>query len=114
MDDGCVKMSLRLIERVFQLISLVLFGLVVYMLLQKITGHSPTIEDVLLGFIITQFSLFIAFAIHSAMFHGKVSEFMSNTKYRLNSLEQRMGGFENKMSSMENKIDRLLARSRNS
>lgn len=90
MVNRCVAMILKIIQRIFQVFTILMSLIIIYMLILKLTGHSPTVEDVLLAFVVTQFTLFIGFAIQSALFQGKVVEFMSNTRNELKYLRQKV------------------------
>ncbi|MBI4016967.1 MAG: hypothetical protein HY363_04725 [Candidatus Aenigmarchaeota archaeon] len=104
-------MSLKLFERIFQIIALVMFVIVTYMIGLKLTGHSPTVEDVLLGFAVTHFSLFIAFVVHSSVFQGRVTEFMSYTRIELRETKSKLHDLEQKIDRLqiiEHKLDKLM------
>ncbi len=79
----------KMLSRIFLAISVVMFIIVSYMLILKLTGHSPSAEEVLIGFSIAHFSAFMAFAFHSAVFQGKTTATLSHLRNDINELKNR-------------------------
>ncbi len=107
LGDGCVKMILKIVQRIFQFISIVMFFIVVYMLLLKITGHSPTVEDVLLAGMTIHIAAFIAFIVQSCLFQGRVSEFISHSKQFMSATITEIRNVRNEIATMNNRLTKI-------
>jgi hypothetical protein len=74
-----------LLSKIFLIITVVLSFLVIYMLIIKIIGHSPTVTEITLGIITVLLGAFISSGFHIYSQLGKVSENLKNVNRTLNS-----------------------------
>ncbi len=75
--------------------SIMLIIIVIGMVWYKITGHSPTLTDFILGFQIATLTLLVGFIYHFGKFQGKAEHFIdgnSDLKERIIKVEMEIGG----------------------
>lgn len=77
--------------RIFEIVMEILFwfsiAVVAYMLILKITGHSPTDVQIMYGILGSMFVYIVAFSFKAGKFAGKVEEFIVHTKGSLKRIE---------------------------
>ncbi len=94
--------------RIFEIVMEIMFWFsiagVIYMLLLKITGHSPTDAQILYGIVGSTFVYLVAFSFKAGKFAGRVGEFMINTKEFMNDTKTFMNENRESLHKIQHEI----------
>lgn len=98
---------IKLAERIAVVLFYVFLVWLLYQIILKLTGHSPTIETILSTAMVTIISYILVTTLKIAEFMGETKEFMSTAKNSFGMIKNDMASLKNDMTVMKEEIRKI-------